>query len=240
MFMIYTSTSNEKIKNIKKLQNKKYRDQENLFIVEGEHLVKEAFSLSRLELLIVEENYDIDIDIPKMIVSGRVMKYLSELETPTHYLGVVKKNNNNFIGKRIIALDGVQDPGNLGTIIRSSVAFNFDTILLSKDCVDTYNSKVLRATQGMILKVNIIRCDLCEFLSKLDNYKIYGTSVVNGKNIKDVKEKNNIVVVMGNEGTGVTNEVQELCNDFIYIPMNKNCESLNVAVASSIIMHELN
>lgn len=240
MFMIYTSTSNEKIKNIKKLQNKKYRDQENLFIVEGEHLVKEAFSLSRLELLIVEENYDIDIDIPKMIVSGRVMKYLSELETPTHYLGVVKKNNNNFIGKRIIALDGVQDPGNLGTIIRSSVAFNFDTILLSKDCVDPYNSKVLRATQGMILKVNIIRCDLCEVLSKLDNYKIYGTSVVNGKNIKDVKEKNNIVVVMGNEGTGVTNEVQELCNDFIYIPMNKNCESLNVAVASSIIMHELN
>lgn len=238
--MIYTSTSNEKIKNIKKLQNKKYRDQENLFIVEGEHLVKEAFSLSRLELLIVEENYDIDIDIPKMIVSGKVMKYLSELETPTHYLGVVKKNNNNFIGKRIIALDGVQDPGNLGTIIRSSVAFNFDTILLSKDCVDTYNSKVLRATQGMILKVNIIRCDLCEVLSKLDNYKIYGTSVVNGKNIKDVKEKNNIVVVMGNEGTGVTNEVQELCNDFIYIPMNKNCESLNVAVASSIIMHELN
>ena len=240
MFMSYTSTSNEKIKNIKKLQNKKYRDQENLFIVEGEHLVKEAFSLSRLELLIVEENYDIDIDIPKMIVSGRVMKYLSELETPTHYLGVVKKNNNNFIGKRIIALDGVQDPGNLGTIIRSSVAFNFDTILLSKDCVDTYNSKVLRATQGMILKVNIIRCDLCEVLSKLDNYKIYGTSVVNGKNIKDVKEKNNVVVVMGNEGTGVTNEVQELCNDFIYIPMNKNCESLNVAVASSIIMHELN
>ena len=240
MFMIYTSTSNEKIKNIKKLQNKKYRDQENLFIVEGEHLVKEAFSLSRLELLIVEENYDIDIDIPKMIVSGRVMKYLSELETPTHYLGVVKKNNNNFIGKRIIVLDGVQDPGNLGTIIRSSVAFNFDTILLSKDCVDTYNSKVLRATQGMILKVNVIRCDLCEVLSKLDNYKIYGTSVVNGKNIKDVKEKNNIVVVMGNEGTGVTNEVQELCNDFIYIPMNKNCESLNVAVASSIIMHELN
>ena len=238
--MIYTSTSNEKIKNIKKLQNKKYRDQENLLIVEGEHLVKEAFSLSRLELLIVEENYDIDIDIPKMIVSSRVMKYLSELETPTHYLGVVKKNNNNFIGKRIIALDGVQDPGNLGTIIRSSVAFNFDTILLSKDCVDTYNSKVLRATQGLILKVNIIRCDLCEVLSKLDNYKIYGTSVVNGKNIKDVKEKNNIVVVMGNEGTGVTNEVQELCNDFIYIPMNKNCESLNVAVASSIIMHELN
>ena len=240
MFMIYTSTSNEKIKNIKKLQNKKYRDQKNLFIVEGEHLVKEAFSLSRLELLIVEENYDIDIDIPKMIVSGKVMKYLSELETPTHYLGVVKKNNNNFIGKRIIALDGVQDPGNLGTIIRSSVAFNFDTILLSKDCVDTYNSKVLRATQGMILKVNIIRCDLCEVLSKLDNYKIYGTSVVNGKNIKDVKEKNNVVVVMGNEGTGVTKEVQELCNDFIYIPMNKNCESLNVAVASSIIMHELN
>ena len=238
--MIYTSTSNEKIKNIKKLQNKKYRDQENLFIVEGEHLVKEAFSLSRLELLIVEENYDIDIDIPKMIVSGKVMKYLSELETPTHYLGVVKKNNNNFIGKRIIALDGVQDPGNLGTIIRSSVAFNFDTILLSKDCVDTYNSKVLRATQGMILKVNIIRRDLCEVLSKLDNYKIYGTSVVNGKNIKDVKEKNNVVVVMGNEGTGVTKEVQELCNDFIYIPMNKNCESLNVAVASSIIMHELN
>lgn len=237
--MIYTSIENERIKNIKKLQIKKYRDQENLFIIEGEHLVKEAYNLSMLELLIVKDGYKCDITANKIIVNDKVMKYLSELDTPAPIIGIARKNNNNKIGSKVIALDGVQDPGNLGTIIRSSIAFNFDTILLSNDCVDVYNSKVIRATQGMILKVNIIKDNLVDILKELDNYTIYGTSVVNGTNIKDIKKKDNIVVVMGNEGTGVTKEVQNLCNEFVYIPMNENCESLNVAVASSIIMHEI-
>ena len=238
--MIYTSTSNEKIKNIKKLQNKKYRDQENLFIVEGEHLVKEAFSLSRLELLIVEENYDIDIDIPKMIVSGRVMKYLSELETPTHYLGVVKKNNNNFIGKRIIALDGVQDPGNLGTIIRSAVAFNIDTVVLSKECVDIYNSKTLRSTKGMIFNKNVIVRDIVPFISSLDGYMIYGTDVNDGVDVREIDIPKCLAIVIGNEGTGISKIVHDMCDKFIYIKMNDKCESLNAGVASSIIMYEVN
>ena len=238
--MIITSLNNPTIKEISKLKNKKYRDLTNTYLVEGEHLVEEAYKNNILTKIILLEDTICNYDIEKIYITKEVMKKLTELDTPNKIIGIVKKNTPLPIGNKILILDNIQDPGNLGTIIRSSVAFNFDTILLSKDCVDTYNSKVLRATQGMILKVNIIRCDLCEVLSKLDNYKIYGTSVVNGKNIKDVKEKNNIVVVMGNEGTGVTNEVQELCNDFIYIPMNKNCESLNVAVASSIIMHELN
>ena len=154
-------------------------------------------------------------------------------------MAICEKKNNNKLGNKIIVLDGIQDPGNLGTIIRSSVAFNFDTILISNDTVDPYNSKVIRASQGMNMKTNIIQGNLREYLTDLKDYKIYGTSVVNGKNVKDISNKNNLCVVMGNEGKGVSPEIQKLCNDFIYINMNNECESLNVAVAASIIMYEL-
>lgn len=238
--MIFTSINNENIKNIKKLNTKKYRDEQRMFLVEGDHLVEEAIKHNKLETLIITEKYNGINFKNKIIVNEKVMKYLSSLDTPKEIMGICKKNNCSNIGKKVIALDGVQDPGNLGTIIRSANAFNIDTILISKDTVDPYNSKVVRASQGMILNTNIIECNLSETLETLSDYKIYGTSVVNGENIKNIVNPEKFVIVMGNEGNGVSECVKKECNDFIYIPMNQNCESLNVAVAASILMYELN
>lgn len=239
--MIYSSIENKKIKNIKKLNTKKYRDEINKFIVEGEHLVLEAYKKGVLEEIILEENTDVDIDAPKSFVTLNVLKYISELDNPSKIMGICNKIDNNIIGNQVLILDEVQDPGNLGTIIRSAVAFNIDTIILSKNCVDIYNTKVLRATQGMIFNINIIEENLLEIIPKLRNngYTVYGTKVNGGKSLKNVEKSEKFAIIMGNEGRGVHSSILDLCSDYIYIDMNKNCESLNVGVATSIILYEL-
>lgn len=238
--MIYMSTDNDRIKNIKKLQTKKYRDEQGLFIVEGDHLVREAYNSNLLDTLIVEENYEFNLEVNKITCNSKVMKYISELDTPKKVMGICKKKSNMVYGNHILALDGIQDPGNLGTIIRSAVAFNIDTILISKDSVDLYNQKVIRASQGMIFHINIIICDIKDKIKELHDYKIYGTKVDGGTNVRNINIIDKYVIVMGNEGNGVSSEVLSLCNDYIYINMNNNCESLNVAVATSIILYEIN
>lgn len=237
--MIYTSINNELIKNIKKLQTKKYRDKFDKFLVEGEHLVNEAIKSGFVDFVIVLENYSIDANVRVINVSENILKYLSELENPQKVMAVCKKNKNKQYGNKIMILDGIQDPGNLGTIIRSCVAFDCDTLVLSKDTVDLYNSKVIRATQGMIFKINIIVTDLESFILKLKDYTIIGTDVNNGNLITEFKKDEKFAIIMGNEGNGISNKVKALCTKNIYIPMNKDCESLNVGVAASIILYEL-
>lgn len=239
--MLYSSIENKKIKNIKKLYTKKYRDEYNEFLIEGEHLVLEAYKNGILKELILEEDTDFKLDIETSYVTSNVLKYISELSNPSKIMGICKKIEEKEIGKKLVILDGVQDPGNLGTIIRSSVAFNIDTIILSKTCVDLYNSKVLRATQGMIFNINIIERDLEEIIPKLkeNNYKVYGTKVNGGKSLKDIEKTDKFAIIMGNEGNGVKPEILDMCSDYIYIDMNKSCESLNVGVATSIILYEL-
>lgn len=239
--MLYTSIDNKKIREIKKLQQKKYRDQSNRFIIEGEHLVLEAYKKGILKEIILEEGNDFKLDVETNYVTSKILKYISELSNPSSIIGICTKIPEKEIGNKIVILDGVQDPGNLGTIIRSSVAFNIDTIVLSKDCVDLYNTKVLRATQGMIFNINIIEKDLESFIStlKIDNYKIYGTKVNGGKNLKSVEKNNKFAIIMGNEGSGIKPNILDMCSDYIYIDMNESCESLNVGVATSIILYEL-
>lgn len=239
--MLYTSIENKKIKNIKKLNNKKYRDEFNEFLIEGEHLITEAYKAGLLKELILEEGTDFNLDINTSYVTGSVLKYISELENPPKIMGICNKLQEKEIGNKILILDDIQDPGNLGTIIRSCVAFNIDTIILSKSSVDLYNSKVIRATQGMIFNINIIEKDLFEFIPFLKelNYKIYGTKVNGGKSLKNVEKSQKFAIIMGNEGRGVNSDILNLCSDYIYIDMNKSCESLNVGVATSIILYEL-
>ena len=239
--MIYSSIDNKKIKSIKKLNNKKYRDEFNKFLVEGYHLVEEAYKKGLLEEIILEENTDIDINISKSYVTSNVMKYISDLDNPSKMIGICKKLEKKDIGNKVVILDGVQDPGNLGTIIRSCVAFNVDTIVLSKSCVDVYNSKVIRATQGMIFNINIIEEEIEGFVVNLkkDGYKVYGTKVNGGKSLKDIEKTDKFAIIMGNEGNGVTPVILDMCSDYIYIDMNSSCESLNVGVATSIILYEL-
>lgn len=239
--MIYTSIDNSKIKEIKKLQTKKYRDITNSFIIEGDHLVEEAYKKGLLKTIIVDENYKLNknYDVDIMICGHKVMKYLSELNNPNKVLGICSKVNEDSIGKKVLALDNIQDPGNLGTIIRSAVSFNVDTILLSNNSVDLYNSKVIRATQGMIFYPNIIICDLKSKLKELNGYTIYGTKVDGGEDLRKISHDDNIVIVMGNEGNGVAKDILNLCDKYLYIKMSDRCESLNVAVATSIILYEL-
>jgi len=239
--MIYSSVNNEKIKNIKKLNSKKYRDSFGLFLVDGEHLVREAYEHGFLEELVLLENVDFRLDVKTSYVTLNVLKYISNLDNPNGVMGICKKIDSSFNGNRVVILDDIQDPGNLGTIIRSSVAFNIDTLVLSRNCVDLYNSKVIRATQGMLFSLNIIVVDdLCHFIVNLkkDNYKIFSTNVKNGKSLKTIEKSERFAIIMGNEGNGVSDNINSLADSYIYIDMNPLCESLNVGVATSIILYE--
>lgn len=235
---MYTSINNEKIKYLKKLQNKKYRRQTKEFLVEGDHLVKEAYNAGLLKELFVEED-NLNLDVKTNLIDSKITKYLSEVETPTGIFGLCQIKENEIKGNRLLILDAINDPGNLGTIIRSSVAFNIDTIILSKDTVDPYNPKVIRASEGMIFHINIVIEDLFDFIPKIKGkYPIYGTKVDGGKPLDEFK-KDKFAIIMGNEGNGVKKEILDMCDEYMYIPMNQNCESLNVAVATSIILYVL-
>ena len=240
--MTYTSVENDRVKEIKKLQLKKYRDLTGTFIVEGEHLIDEAYNAGLLKTIILGEDVNLEKkykDIEIMVCNHKVMRFLSELDTPNKVLGICNKKSGVIKGNKILALDNVQDPGNLGTIIRSSVAFNVDTIILSKTTVDLYNSKVIRASQGMLFSANVVIGDLKEIFSNLENYTIYGTKVDGGKELKTISKEEKQIIVMGNEGKGVSKEILDMCDEYLYINMNEACESLNVAVATSIILYEL-
>ena len=193
--------------------------------------------------LLVLENTDISFSYSNEItyVTENVLKKVSNLSNPIGVIGICKiLDNKEIYGNHILILDDIQDPGNLGTIIRSANAFNVDTIILSTNSVDIYNDKVLRSTQGMIFDMNIFYSDLENIILKLhDNgYLVLGTNVNNGIDVRDVKV-NKYALIMGNEGQGVHKKIQALCDKNIYIKMNNNCESLNVAVATSILLYEL-
>lgn len=239
--MIITSLTNQEIKYLDKLKQRKYREKEKKFLVEGEHLVEEARKKNVLEKIIVLEDTKFDFDICKIEVTKEIMKKLSSLDTPPNIIGLCKMMKEQVLGNKILALDTIQDPGNLGTIIRSAVAFNIDTVILSENTVDLYNPKVIRSTQGMIFHINIIRGDLQEKLLELKekDIPIYTTNVKEGENIKSVKKLNKFALIMGNEGNGVRSEIASLADKKIYISMNPVVESLNVAVATSILLYEL-
>ncbi len=240
--MIITSLENNKIKKYLKLKQKKYRDEEKLFLVEGEHLVEEAYKENLLFDLLVLEEFNYKIEFPYTFVTNSIMKKLSDMDSLPKVIGIVKMNEEREVfGNRILLLDDVRDPGNLGTIIRSSVAFHITDIILSQGSVDLYNNKVIRSSQGMIYKVNIIRRDLKEIILKLkeEGYLILGTDVCDGEDVSTIVT-NKYALVMGNEGQGVSSKIKELCDKNIYIEMSDDCESLNVGVATSIIIYELN
>ena len=242
--MVITSLENENVKKWKKLQKRKYRDEYGQYIVEGLHLVREAFARGALVEVILEEHEDVIFPCPYTYVTREIIEKISTLDNPVNIMGLCRKlDRDEVIGDKILILDEVQDPGNLGTIIRSAVAFNIDTIILSENTVDLYNPKVLRATQGMFFYTNIISRNAGEVIALLRNMDIpvYGTKVEHGIDVRTLteKDKRKFALVMGNEGNGVKKHIQELCDENLYIPMNKSCESLNVGVASSILLYEL-
>ena len=241
-----TSRSNEYIKHIKSLSQKKYRDEYHEFIVEGIKLVKEALQekLNIKKIIICEELYSEKIDFENIeYVDEKVFKYISETETPQGVLAVVEqKENGDEEGNIIFALDNVQDPGNLGTIIRTLDCAGIKSLILSGGCADLYNSKVVRSTMGAIFRLNITKHK--EFTQKLlvlqeKGYKILVTYLQTDKSIYDLNFNEKYVIIIGNESKGVSDEVMQIADTKTKIPMIGRTESLNAGVAASIIAYEV-
>lgn len=238
--MIINSKDNKYIKYLEKLYNKKYRDIENKFVVEGYHLIEEAYKKGILECIYKKDSDSFTIDVETYIINDKLFDKVSNLKNG-NIIGICKKIICNYIGPRALILDNIQDPGNLGTIIRSAKAFNVDTIILSEDCVDIYNLKVLRATEGILFHINFLYDDIESAIYNLKNkeYLVCVTDVKDGKNICDIKTDGNIAIVVGNEGIGVKDKIKDICHEKIHIKMNSEVESLNVAMATTIILYEL-
>ena len=228
-----SSVDNPKVKELMKLKQGKNRKKEEMFIVEGAHLVKEAKMAG-----VLIEAFSIEEKEGYTLVSESVMKKISTTDTVVKEIGLCKFISKNKLSNKVLILDGVQDPGNMGTLMRSACAFGFGTIFVGNGCVDIYNEKVIRSSQGAIFKLNFMFGSVVEFVNSSKDYKIYGTNVVRGIPLDDVKTESKLGIILGNEGNGISKEVDELLLDNIYIPM-KNTESLNVAIAGSIIMYSL-
>lgn len=233
------SVNNERVKEIAKLHDKKYRKINNKFLAVGKHLVEEALKKNLvIELFLLEGTTNI-YGFDATYVSEKVMKKLSEQTSSPKELAVCKIENNNEIIGNVVMLDNIKDPGNLGTIIRSAVAFNYQTIILSKECVDVYNGKVIRSSEGMLFNINIIIDDIEKYIYILKNngYKIYSTDVVTG--VSPQKENNKHAIIIGSEASGVKDSVKALADQNLKLAMNPLCESLNAGVSASILMYEL-
>ncbi|MEP2238301.1 MAG: RNA methyltransferase [Maribacter sp.] len=231
------------MKLIKSLQQKKCRNEHGLFVVEGKKTVEEVVNSDmKVYKLFAVDTTPLEvggIHIEK--VTARELNQMSSLKNPNGYLGVfyIPKPTEKITSDWILALDGVQDPGNLGTIIRLCDWFGISDIVCSKDTVDCYNSKVLQATMGSITRVNIQYMDLDVFLSTT-KLPVYGT-FMNGDNVNATELPEKGIMIMGNEGKGVSDAVARLCKDRLAIPQfgGVTTESLNVASATAILLHEI-
>ena len=233
-----TSASNNTIKALIKLKQKKYRDETGYYLVEGEHLVEEAMKAKQVECLISTK--DITSDLPIIVVSNEVMSKLSFTKSPQSIMAKykIKKEKKLIDGKRYLILDDLQDPGNIGTLIRTALAFSIDQVILSNNCVDLYNDKLLRSMQGANFHISCIYDDLKTVISTLkkNNVKIIGSALENGQDIKQIKISEKMAFVVGNEGNGMNKDILQECDYVGYIPIN-TIESLNVAIAGSIMMY---
>lgn len=243
--MLIESSHNPNVKRWMKLKQKKYRSQLGQFIVEGEHLVLEALKANVIKEVIARDNVKLPLFIEE---SGCIVYRLKEplfaqiasTQTPQPIMAVCEMRPKSMLKmKRILLLDRVQDPGNLGTLLRSAVAFGFDGAILGEGCVDVYNEKVIRSTQGAIFTLAIESHDLSTYIPYLleQGISVFGTSLENGYPLAQIEEVPQMAFILGNEGSGVLKELLSLTNQNIFIEMSENIESLNVSIAGSIIMY---
>ena len=252
---VITSKDNEIVKEIKKLKEKKFRDQESKYIIEGIKLVKEAIEeKAKISKIVVCEDCLNDGTLEQSLmyeiarfdcigVTEKVFKTITDVATPQGILAVIEKNTNSQIEYNediIVVLDGIQDPGNLGTILRTVDSVNLKQIILSEKCADAYNPKVVRSTMGAIFRVNIIESkNIIETLKEIkkNKFKIMATSLETDNSIYTI-DYNKKAIVIGNEANGVSKEVLSLADEKVKIPMLGKTESLNAAVATGVILYE--
>jgi RNA methyltransferase, TrmH family len=243
--------SKNKIKLVTSLQKKKFRDETGLFVAEGIKIVADLIGKLKCESVIISDNVEFDITSDSV---GEIIKVteielgkISSMTTPQGVLGVFKKPNidweiNQLKNELVLALDDIQDPGNLGTIIRIADWFGINNVFCSLHTADVYSPKTIQSTMGAIAKVNVHYVDLASLLYTLKNrLPIYGTCM-DGKSLYSNDLKQNGIIVMGNEGNGISSQIQELLDYKLLIPdYPRGCassESLNVGTATAIICAE--
>ena len=242
-----TSASNKRIKDIQKLKENKNIKKYGRYLIEGKHLVEEALDAKVVEQIIVSESFEeynivdsFEGDIIK--VTDSVLKSISDTITSQGIIAVcriVKKelDINNY--SKVLILDKIQDPGNLGTIIRTADAFNFDCIILGKGTTSIYGQKVIRSTQGSNFHIDCFdNIDLVELIDEMNEFNIFATSLKADKYIEQLDNiTGKVAVVFGNEGAGVSEEILSKVNNLLKISMPGRAESLNVSIAAGIVMH---
>ncbi|APQ16538.1 TrmH family RNA methyltransferase [Maribacter hydrothermalis] len=231
------------LKLIKSLQQKKCRIEHGLFVVEGKKTIEEVVNstIKLHKIFAVDSNGLVLKGVKVDKITTKELNQISSLKNPNGYLGVfyIPEKLDQIYSNWILVLDGVQDPGNLGTIIRLCDWFGITDLVCSKDTVDCYNPKVLQATMGSITRVNIHYLDLESYLNAT-KLPVYGT-FMDGVTINKSKLPDKGIMVMGNEGKGISDTVTKLCSYKLTIPQfgGVTTESLNVASATAILLHEI-
>lgn len=253
---VISSKDNEFVKHVKKLKDKKYRDLSKEFVVEGVKLIKEAIeeNASIKQIVICDNCLENDV-IPKELmyeiakyecvyVTENIFKMLSDVNTPQGILAIIGINNNeaeiDYSQEIMVALDDIQDPGNLGTILRTVDSVGLNQILVSKGTADCYNPKVVRSTMGAIFRVKVIQCDdLEKTLKEVKRHKfqLVITSLQTENSVYDVDYKKKVIVI-GNEANGVEQSIQDMADIRVKIPMLGKTESLNASVATGVVLYE--
>ncbi|MGB4015571.1 MAG: RNA methyltransferase [Bacilli bacterium] len=236
------SVNNSFIKELRKLRLKKYRDQAEKFLIEGYHLVSEAASSGLLETVLICDEKDEIRGIENVLVTEEIIGKLAQSQAPQKIIGVCRfLPRGPLAGKRFLLLDGISDPGNMGTLIRSALGFGVDCVIASPDSVDIYNDKVLRATQGAIFKIKILKEELTGVIARLkaDGVIVYGALPKGGVPLRDLSRAEKHALVLGNESRGIRDDIAILCDENITIETQTRLESLNVSVAGSVIMYFL-
>lgn len=240
------SKDNSQIKHIRQLSQKKYRDDYKEFVVEGIKIVQEAIEENEnIQLVVIcEELLKRQIDTKNFkveYVNKSIFELISDTVTPQGILAVIKEKEPQEITSQVLfALDDIQDPGNMGTIIRTLDAAGIKDLIISKESADIYNPKVTRSTMGAIYRVNVIRENLKAKLIELQEkgYKIVVTSLATDKYYYDIDYNEKMIIVIGNEGKGVSKEINEIADIKIKIPMLGKAESLNASIATGILAYE--
>jgi TrmH family RNA methyltransferase len=241
--------SKNKLKYIRSLKEKKFRSEYKVFMAEGNKMINDLLPFLRCQLLIATSDFldSVDTtDIEEVIeVDDSQLAQASFLQNPQQALAVFyqpeSREEINIENELALALDGIQDPGNMGTIVRLADWYGIRHIFCSQDTVDVYNPKVVQATMGALARVKIHYMDLVVFLTQNRHLPIYGT-FLNGEDMYRKEITANGIIVMGNEGNGIRPEVEELIAAKLYIPNypagNPTSESLNVAIAAAVICAE--
>lgn len=251
-----TSKDNELIKHIRKLKDKKYRDESNEYVVEGVKLVEEAVKENaKIKQIIVCEDTTRTYEIPTHImleiakyecisVSDKIFNMITQVTNPQGIMAIIEKNAQNaqidYTQDIIVVLDDVQDPGNLGTILRTVDSIGLNQIIVSKGTADAFNSKVVRSTMGAIFRIKIIEVEnLAQAIKEMrkHHFKLMVTSLQTKNSIYDI-DFNKKIIVIGNEANGVSKEIQDMADEKAKIPMLGRTESLNASVAAGVVMYE--